>query len=381
VYPNKKKRIWILVNSFGRGGAEMSLALLAKGLMENNCQVSYIALWQESKSYDFAWLESAGVDVIVLGGGHNKYISKVKQLRYLNRQQVPDFIFSAMLKADIIAGCISLFYGVGHLMSVRINPASFYNSNLKKIALAGILLFKKRILFISHRAVMEYQKTAIGKLVLRNKKTYVLHNPVELSYSIDRSVIKERLENRKKRFNESKGNVQLLLVSRMIQGKGILETLEQLKTTLRGSRFSMKIYGAGPLESAVKQYIIQEQLVSNVEFKGFSNNKKELFDTADILIFSSESEGFGRVPFEAMMHGCFVLCNKKSSIIEEVLGHSSPCWLDYSTSVDLPMGVKFFKDFNIDQCIEDVSALQYRLSLDRHTACFIQIMEQCLNKS
>ncbi|MBI2274134.1 MAG: glycosyltransferase [Bacteroidetes bacterium] len=374
-----EKSIFIVVNSFGRGGAEMSLAVLARMLSEKGYKVSYIALWEEESAYDFLWLKQAGVDVVVLKGNKRMFFSKAKQMFKLCKAQQPFFVYTAMLKSDFLMSIICVLLSIPHLVSVRINPAQFYNSNLKKLFFASFLLTKKNILFISKKAIEEYRLTFLGSF-FRKKKIYILHNPIETDLNVNSAFLTTKFTELKRRLLTKNELINMVMVSRIVEGKGILETLNTIKGELRNSRFHLKIFGVGPLAKDVTDFIEMEGLSDNVTYKGFNSDKFEIFSLSDILIFSSENEGFGRVPFESMIYGCLVLCNKKASILNEFFDETD-CWQDYDFPLELYNRIAKFGEMNISESVKDVIVLQNLLSPELHVNNFIKIMLSCTNES
>jgi glycosyltransferase involved in cell wall biosynthesis len=57
-------------------------------------------------------------------------------------------------------------------------------------------------------------------------------------------------------------------------------------------------------------------LESNVIFKGFVNDKNEIYASIDLLLNCSRMEGFGRTLIEGMLHGVPVIANKSGGVLE-----------------------------------------------------------------
>jgi glycosyltransferase involved in cell wall biosynthesis len=373
------KNILIVVNSFGRGGAEMSLAILAKMLIKRGYKVAYIALWEEEKSYDFSWLKMTGVEVVVLKGGRYNILSKVIQLLMLCKKQRPSFVYTAMLKSDFLMSIVCLLFSIPHLVSVRINPAQFYNSRFKRIIFASFLFVKKSIVFISKKAIDEYRLTFFGRL-FKSKQIYVLHNPIEFDERINSAFLEKKLTRLRSKFLTKSEAVNIVIVSRMVKGKGVLETLSTIKDTVRNSRFYIKIFGTGPLANEVVDFIKREELSNNVTYMGFNSDRFEIFTQSDILIFPSENEGFGRVPFEAMLHGCLVLCNRNASILNE-FSTETDCWQDYNPPLELSNLISKFEELDVSKSVKHMLDLQSLLSPELHVDNFISIMHSCNNEN
>ncbi len=83
----------------------------------------------------------------------------------------------------------------------------------------------------------------------------------------------------------------------------LLEAFSDAKKT--NKNLFLKIIGEGPLLSELKSKAEQLGIVNSVEFVGYVEDEKELYQyliDADIFVLSSVTEGFPRVLYEAMAH-------------------------------------------------------------------------------
>lgn len=370
-----KSTVFILVNTFGRGGAEMSLAVLAAGLIKKGYGVHYISLWFEDDCYDFGFLEALGVNLKTLGTSKQSLFFWVKQLLSLIRMHRPQFIYSAMYKADIAAQICSRLTKVAHAASIRTNPIKFYHDKLKLLLFSIFNCFQRNLVFISKRALVEYQASMFGWF-LKYKNLYVLHNPIEHDPRVTDEVLLSKFQDIKSKLNGSKDAVvKLAIVSRLVPGKGIVETVRLLQDILRTKKFSLSIYGDGPLREILIHTISQNRS-DNVFFKGFIKDKYEIFINSDILIFPSSNEGFGRVPFEAFLMGNFIVCNEEASIINE-FNINKTTWHDYKEPLDITNSLIFFKKFEPEDALKSVSIIKNSLDPDQHVRYFEEIMDSC----
>ena len=67
----KLQSVIIVVNTFERGGAEMSLAILANELAIKGVQVTFISLWEGKINYNFNSISKNGVKLINLNKAKN----------------------------------------------------------------------------------------------------------------------------------------------------------------------------------------------------------------------------------------------------------------------------------------------------------------------
>ena len=128
------------------------------------------------------------------------------------------------------------------------------------------------------------------------------------------------------------GVIELLLVSRLVKRKGILETIDSLEeyTRLRSQvKISLTICGDGPLKNS----LVERSSVTNDSFKvivkGWIDNEKmrNLMDEADYLIhLPSEHDPYPLVVLEALASRLPVISNSfagsaVSEIIDGINGH------------------------------------------------------------
>jgi glycosyltransferase involved in cell wall biosynthesis len=383
----KPENIFIVVNTFGRGGAEMSLAILANELAKRGHKVTLLALWRDPNSYNFDWLVESGVKLTVLAESkRNVVISQFKFFQLL-RLERPTLIYSAMLYANFVSQTCAKLLGITHIVSVRNNPSAYYKDSLmKRVSFVLIMMMQDSIIFISHRALSEYLSTLYGK-ILRKKQFFVLHNPIardELvvdSYLVNKYLgvkkkIKYILNDKNMKCSETQP-LRCVIASRLVDGKGILETLEQIRVSLDNPNIQLSIYGAGNLEDKVRTYVDKAFSNKNVFLKGFESDLNKIFADSDIFIFPSRSEGFGRAPFEALLRGNLVLCNSPVSIIDEFLDDSK-VWVTYSEPFDLIEEIKFFENVSPDACLQELKEISSLLSYQAHVIAFEKIAFFCI---
>ena len=383
----KPENIFIVVNTFGRGGAEMSLAILANELAKRGHKVTLLALWRDTDSYVFECLLGSGVKQVVLE--KSKRSLAILQFKFFQfiRLDRPTLIFSAMLYANFISQSCAKLFGITHIASVRNNPSTNYKDSLiKRITFALIMMTQDNIVFISHRALNEYLGSIYGR-VLINKKIFVLHNPISQDESLSENYLLNKYIAIKKKIsyilNDKNINhgesykLHCVIASRLVDGKGILETLEQIRSSLENQNIQVSIYGTGYLEDKIKRYVKDNYLSDNVFVKGFESDLDKIFSETDIFIFPSRSEGFGRAPFDALLRGSLVLCNSPVHIINEFVDDAKVS-ASYAEPLDLLKAIKIFENIQPDECLKDIKQLSSLLSYQAHVIAFEEIVLTCI---
>lgn len=120
--------------------------------------------------------------------------------------------------------------------------------------------------------------------------------------------------------------VNILYLGRLVPRKGcqtLLTAVAKLQDTANLPAYTVEVAGRGPLESALKQYTVDHELDSCVNFLGFIDeaDKPSLMASADISVFPSNGgESFGIVLVEAMASGASVVLAGDNSGYKTVLG-------------------------------------------------------------
>lgn len=128
-------------------------------------------------------------------------------------------------------------------------------------------------------------------------------------------------------------NKNVVFVGRLSHEKGVMRLLriwERISNHLSG--YTLSIYGNGDCLEEMKHFLDENEnsgLKSSVKFKGFCNDLAEIYTNADLLLMTSDSEGFGMVLIEAMFYGvpCITFdCPVSPKELIADAGVSIPCF-------------------------------------------------------
>lgn len=101
----------------------------------------------------------------------------------------------------------------------------------------------------------------------------------------------------------SQNNRQAVFVGRLSREKGVYYLLDIWeKVTRRISDVELVIYGDGTELDNMKRQIAYRQ-IPRIRLCGFESDARKIYNGADILLCTSETEGFGMVLIEAMYFG------------------------------------------------------------------------------
>lgn len=98
-------------------------------------------------------------------------------------------------------------------------------------------------------------------------------------------------------------NKVTIFVGRLSKEKGCYRLLDIWETvSQKNPDWHLNIYGEGKEQSGMEQ-IIKGKNLRNIHFCGFQQDMEKIYRNADILLCTSDSEGFGLVLVEAMYYG------------------------------------------------------------------------------
>ncbi len=101
-----------------------------------------------------------------------------------------------------------------------------------------------------------------------------------------------------------KDKVKITFVGRLIEKKGLMLLLDTVKKINSDTSFELDIYGSGPLEKKILDYIDEYALSDKVRLCGAVEHSEisDVYKNADIFVMPSLRETGGNVIIEAMAH-------------------------------------------------------------------------------
>lgn len=103
--------------------------------------------------------------------------------------------------------------------------------------------------------------------------------------------------------HSSLSNGNICFVGRLSHEKGVIRLLRIWERVSRAMpELTLSIYGEGNARCEMDAFI-QKRDLKNVVFCGFCNNLEDIYLHSDLLLMTSETEGFGMVLIEAMYYG------------------------------------------------------------------------------
>ncbi len=226
----------------------------------------------------------------------NEFHKKVSSIK-------PDYIVTGLLQNNIFICLYKIFFSFPGKIVVSehsIPSLTDVSSESKLIKLSAqyrSLFYNKADLII---AVSNSSKIdLVQNYKIKNEKITVINNPV----------INDNFFYSKK---ATKVNSEFLFVSvgRLHSVKNHSLLLDALSLIKDKINFKLVILGEGPERTNIERKIIELNLVSHVELRGFVIEPFIVIKESDILIVSSKIEGFGNVVVEALACGVPVVSTK-----------------------------------------------------------------------
>lgn len=286
-------KIVIIVQRLTNGGAEHVAAMWAQGFSQKGYEVVFI-IHDENAPITYKLPESVSLHNIV---SHHKNkilrtIDRTWKLHSLLKRESPDIIIDVLndyWKRIAMIGTSAFKVSTEHNTFERPANATEKYNKWRKIWLNRTY---------NHVTVL----TQADKDVIGNKLKHVTVLPNPLAF--------EPME----KLDASKKEKVILAVGRLDAGhyKGFDILIKAFG--MASTDWSLQIAGAGKPAALEKYKQLAKEcgVEDRVEFLGFKNDPKPLYQKASIFVLSSRYEGFGLVLIEAMSQGCAcIACDYK----------------------------------------------------------------------
>lgn len=148
------------------------------------------------------------------------------------------------------------------------------------------------------------------------KKTKIIYNPL-------RPLKSDSSEKQKAKIVcecfWGANDVKLLSIGRLAPQKDYGTMIECLSILKSRGNYKLIIVGSGSIRAALEERVSQLDLQSSIFFAGESTSLDEYYESADLFLMSSSSEGFGNVLVEALSFGLPIVSTDCRSGPSEIL--------------------------------------------------------------
>lgn len=282
-------RVSFVVGVLDRGGAEKQLYYMLRTLKEHGIETHIYAI-ANSGSY-VELIQDLNIPLYWIGKASSP-ILRVKILAsYLIRFK-PHVIQSSHFYTNLYSITTGFLLNVPHIGAMRNDLYHhLYTGGIDRWA-PYLIKYPKILAINSYNAHRE----VIDKKLISPNKARVLPNVIDLEQFDQQSQLVSNLL----RINEE---IRVVLVARLVPAKRIDLFLRAIaKARESNPNITSYIVGDGPERDALQTLASELGLLAmdGVRFLGESNNVPAILKNMDILVLSSENEGFPNVLLEAM---------------------------------------------------------------------------------
>lgn len=290
----KKKKIGILITNLTGGGAEKLVVDLA-----NNWISSYhVDILLINKTGEFISSVNDNIDIIDLKSRNIR--NAIIPLRKRLKENDYDVLWVNMYPLTIIAAIASLFISVDLFFTDHNNLNNSLSKRQKWIASCLINIFYRSSR--GNSVVSEGLITELTKLSKLNRSYFKsIYNPSAVGHKPTISTDKEITQ-----LWGKESCLKLLAVGKLKEVKNHMMLLKAINA-LKEKNIRLIIVGEGELKSQLQEYIDNNNINHLVKLFGFSKDVTPFYNSADIFVHTSLSEGFGNVIVEALEFGLPVI--------------------------------------------------------------------------
>ena len=296
-------KICHVINDLSRGGAESHLYSLVKLQIENGNDVSLLLLGKDQSNFMSLENDFVSLNVKIMRFKGPKKLQGINPLSIINginyfKNHDFGIVHTHSPRSDLLVYLCSLFLSQSFKRIVTIHGK--YGTYLQGNYLIDLL----RKMFVKQQS--KIWETADNVIVISESiKDWLKHlnpsiNPIVIPYGIEVSQIDDH------------GNIKtctLGYLGKLNKNKGIEDLINVYVTLLKKENFNklepnLLIGGVGSdnFIKSIKRRISDK----HIQFLGYVEDRDSFFNSIEVFIFPSYSEGLGLVLLEAMSHG--ILC-------------------------------------------------------------------------
>ena len=305
------KKIAFFLPDLRCGGAEKVALLLANEFIKQGFNVDMVLSKAQG---EFLSELSSQIRIIDLKADRIRYMFK-PLLKYFKSEK-PDVVLASMWPLTLLA--VVAFKAAKLSGSVVVSDhTTFSQAPLMqkrsmrwffKYSLSSVYPFANAIVAVSDGVADDL----CGLGGIKRKSITVIFNPVETNTS--RFTEDEGYRN----WKNSKGK-KIIAVGALKKEKDYPSLLEAFSLLLKEEDAHLTILGQGDLLADLKALAIKLEIAERVNFAGFIRNPSAWISSSDLLVLSSNCEGFGNVLIEAMSVGTPVVSTDCQSGPKEIL--------------------------------------------------------------
>ncbi|AJP59114.1 hypothetical protein UC34_23505 [Pandoraea vervacti] len=315
-------RVLHLIPSFGSGGAERQLSLLAPELARQGveCHVGYFS---EGPNLD-RLRNQPGVTLHRLAASSTHDPAMFLRVLRLIRQVRPQLVQTWVIQMDVVGGAMAYLAGVPYIVSER-SAAQLYQQGWKSRVRAWLGRRAAAVIANSQGGI-DYWHTELDHTV----RTYVIRNCVT-------PTVPGLVWTGSSRRYEA--GARVLFAGRLSDEKNVNKLIEALiRVVASRAEVSVDMFGEGPLRERLRTRIDAAGFAKRIVMHGFSTNLAAEMARADIVISVSSFEGNPNVVLEAAAIGCPLVISDIPAH-REFLGDDDAWYVDHTDVTSIEAGL------------------------------------------
>ncbi len=341
-------KILHIITSLDTGGAEKLMVDLLPRLQENEVEAE-LAIFDGTRTPFYEDLEKRGVKVIPLS--NNSVSSPLHIIRLMRLLPKYDIVHSHNGWCQLYVAIASIFCKATLCTTEHSNTNHRRRWKWYKQIDRWMYVRYKKIICISDAVKANLHK----EVGVKEDKLKVVYNGIDVGRYANATPIEEYLK-----YNKNKKLVVMVAGFRKMKDQ---DTLIKAMALLPES-YELWLAGDGERRAEIESLVASLNLENRVKLLGVRTDLPSILKTADVVVMSSHSEGFGLAAVEGMAAGRPVIASNVPGLAEIVAGagllfeHADPQSL--KTLIEEVCSDKEYYERVADKCQE--RAWQYDIS-------------------
>ena len=328
-----KKKLFLVLPSLARGGAERVMIHLANHIHGESFDITMIIFSATRESYTH--LDTHKTKLINLKS--TRVRSGIKKLIKLIRKEKPDVLLSTSVQVNLSLGMLKFLLPSGVKCIARESsiPSKRYHSwNPRLYKYYYKFAFNNFDHIICQSNAMS--DDLITNFEIDRQKISVINNPVE-----DQKILDHR--------NIPPESFDVVLVANLNKQKGIDRFIKSV--ALVKSDIQVAILGDGPQKSALEDLSKKHGTDSNIKFLGFQADPIAYMKTAKIVALTSLYEGFPNVLLEATASGTPIIAFNVPGGTAEIINQNNGLLIENNNYEAFARGIESLIKKPLDRSI------------------------------
>lgn len=288
----KKIKVMHILPDFGVAGAEKLVSELLLNYNKETLEVSAVSLFNSKESYLVKELEESKCKLFFLNKKSGIDFNVIKDLYILLKKEKPDIIHTHRYVVPYV-----LFPAI--LANVLIRVHTVHNIASKELTSKGIIIQNIAYKLFNFKPVAI--STKIAKTIEETygiKDTIVIYNGIDTKKFLD---LEKKMKDNKK--------IKLLHIGRFAEQKNHKLLIDAFKEiSLKNNNIELSLVGDGETKKEVENRVKEYKLDDKVKFLGIRKDIPRLMKENDIFVLPSLWEGLPITLLEAMAAGLPIIC-------------------------------------------------------------------------